>query len=80
MFKSLRALAAFGALALAIGGVYSIAQERDTAGRDSTTARTTDRNDDGFDLGWLGLAGLAGLAGLMPRDRRDRDNGPKAPR
>ncbi|HYO82179.1 MAG TPA: WGxxGxxG family protein [Bryobacteraceae bacterium] len=30
----------------------------------STTARADDRDDDGFDMGWLGLIGLAGLAGL----------------
>ena len=32
---------------------------------------TQDRDDDGFDLGWLGLLGLAGLAGLMRREDRD---------
>ncbi|WP_165251526.1 WGxxGxxG family protein [Paludisphaera soli] len=37
-------------------------------GTDSgTTATRTDRDDDGFNPGWLGLIGLAGLAGLMPR-------------
>ncbi len=30
-------------------------------------ATTTERHDDGFDMGWLGLVGLAGLAGLMPK-------------
>ena len=30
----------------------------------STTSRADDRQDDGFDMGWLGLIGLAGLAGL----------------
>jgi MYXO-CTERM domain-containing protein len=32
-----------------------------------TTPTRTDRDDHGFNPGWLGLIGLAGLAGLMPR-------------
>lgn len=31
-----------------------------------TTSRT-DRDDEGFDMGWLGLLGLAGLAGLLKK-------------
>lgn len=43
---------------------------------------TTDnnRNDDGFDWGWLGLLGLIGLAGLKGRDRdHDTRTGYTAP-
>jgi len=39
---------------------------------DPAATTTTDRDDDGPDLGWLGLVGLAGLLGLRRRhDERD---------
>jgi MYXO-CTERM domain-containing protein len=31
--------------------------------RDVVAPTSVDRDDDGFDAGWLGLVGLAGLAG-----------------
>jgi hypothetical protein len=34
-------------------------------------APAADRDDDGFDWGWLGLLGLAGLFGLKRHDRVD---------
>jgi MYXO-CTERM domain-containing protein len=43
------------------------AQQPVDTGR-QTTMQTTDRDDDGMDLGWLGLLGLAGLLGLRRRD------------
>lgn len=46
------------------------AQDSDTsttAAADRATA--ADRDDVGFDAGWLGLLGLAGLAGLAGRNR-----------
>ena len=40
----------------------------DRAGTDTgTTTTRADRDDRGFNPGWLGLIGLVGLAGLMPR-------------
>lgn len=36
-----------------------------------TTPRTTVRQEDDFDWGWLGLIGLFGLAGLAGRKRND---------
>ena len=44
----------------------STASDRTGAYTDTTPSRT-DRDDHGFNPGWLGLIGLAGLAGLMPR-------------
>lgn len=42
--------------------------DRGGTGNDTGMATTrADRDDRGFNPGWLGLAGLAGLAGLMPR-------------
>ena len=37
--------------------------------RDVVAPTTVDRDDDGFDAGWLGLLGLVGLAGLAGRNR-----------
>ena len=58
------------ALALTSAGVSQplSAQGTDTAG--TTTTRNDDRDDGGFDMGWLGLLGLAGLAGLRRRPER----------
>lgn len=52
--------------------VPTIATAQTTAPATTTTGTTTgtgtmgtvDRDDDGFNLGWLGLLGLAGLLGL----------------
>lgn len=52
-------------------GVMTAVAQNANRGADATTARTTDRDDDGFDWGWLGLLGLLGLTGLLKRDRRD---------
>ena len=38
-------------------------------GDTSRATQNADKNDRGFDMGWLGLIGLAGLAGLMGRNR-----------
>lgn len=39
------------------------------AANPSTQSENTNRDDRGFDAGWLGLLGLAGLAGLKRRER-----------
>lgn len=36
---------------------------------DRVTTDDNNRDDNGFDWGWLGLLGLVGLAGLKGRDR-----------
>ena len=38
-----------------------------TGANTGTTTTRTDRDDNGFNPGWLGLIGLAGLTGLMPK-------------
>jgi len=42
-------------------------------GTTTTPGQTTvyDRQDDGFDWGWLGLLGLLGLAGLAGKKREE---------
>ncbi|MBD2517148.1 WGxxGxxG-CTERM domain-containing protein [Nostoc sp. FACHB-973] len=53
--------------------------QSNTSGDTNTTSRTDDtstqgvnnRDDNGFDWGWLGLLGLAGLAGLAKGKRSE---------
>lgn len=42
----------------------AMAQTTTTAPGTTTGSMSTDRDEGGFDLGWLGLIGLLGLAGL----------------
>lgn len=59
------------ALATATVGTAS-AQDRNVvapSAADRVAPNTADRDDDGFDAGWLGLLGLVGLAGLAGRNR-----------
>lgn len=42
---------------------------------DRTVPTAVDRNDDGFDMGWLGLLGLLGFAGLAGRNRNHTRTG-----
>jgi hypothetical protein len=84
MLKLCKKAAAVGVLGLSVLTAGSvIAQQNDAAapatgtGTGTTTTRATDRADRdnrGFDMGWLGLIGLAGLAGLMRGDRDRADH------
>lgn len=66
--KSLRA-ATLAAILLSVP-VAALAQNNNTTGTNTAdTATARDRDNRGFDWGWLGLFGLIGLAGLMKRDR-----------
>jgi hypothetical protein len=74
MTRTTRKRLSLGILGLALAFVPSSGQVSaqttgDRAGTGSATGTTarTDRDDSGFNPGWLGLIGLAGLAGLMPR-------------
>lgn len=49
---------------------------QDTAG----TTTTVQREDDGFDMGWLGLLGLAGLLGLKRKDNHITPTNTTSPR
>ena len=76
-------------LGLALGASGVAAAQTDTpsgtgnsSGTVTTAPRSTtadNRDDRGFNPGWLGLLGLAGLAGLIPlftrNDRNDRARG-----
>ena len=70
--------ARLGALALCLGflTVVSTPAQNNANTNVGGTTRTVERDDDGFDLGWLGLLGLAGLAVLMkkPREVQVHDN------
>jgi hypothetical protein len=66
---------ALGILGLALAvvtfsGQASAQATGDRAGTGPATGTTTrtDRDDSGFNPGWLGLIGLAGLAGLMRKN------------
>ena len=73
MPRTTRKLLALGLLGLTLtlipfAGPASAQTTGDRTGTDTgTTTTQADRDDDGFDYGWLGLLGLVGLAGLRPR-------------
>jgi len=78
MPSTIRKRIALGLLGLSLAlspfaGRASAQAKGDRAGTGADTGATTtrtDRDDRGFNPGWLGLiglAGLAGLSGLMPR-------------
>jgi MYXO-CTERM domain-containing protein len=67
-FFQCAAIAATIAVADAATPRLAIAQATAMDSSATATSRTTDRDDDGFDMGWLGLLGLAGLLGLRRRD------------
>jgi hypothetical protein len=52
---------------LTLSGLAPAVFAQDQVARTTTT--TADRDDDGFDMGWIGLLGLIGLAGLAGRNR-----------
>jgi MYXO-CTERM domain-containing protein len=62
--KSVLAGLALGLVLLMTPGVVS-AQD---AASQPTQSQNTNRDDRGFNYGWLGLLGLAGLAGLRRRE------------
>ncbi len=62
--KSVLAGLALGLVLLMTPGVASA----QNAGSQPTQSQNTNRDDRGFNLGWLGLLGLAGLAGLRRRE------------
>lgn len=72
-----------GACALALALSCSVSTFAQTTGGGSPGTATPQqpvnadqREEGGFDLGWLGLLGLIGLAGLKGRDR-DTRTGPR---
>jgi len=79
MLRPYKKAVAVGVLGLGMVTAGSVlAQQNEPAppatGTPATTTRTdraADRDNRGFDMGWLGLIGLAGLAGLMRGDRVD---------
>lgn len=62
MGKSTRATLV--ALAIIAAPVSAFAQDTTTDTTIDTSGVAVEREDDGFNLGWLGLLGLAGLLGL----------------
>jgi MYXO-CTERM domain-containing protein len=62
--KSVLAVLALGLVLLITAGAVS-AQD---AASQPTQSQNTNRDDRGFNPGWLGLLGLAGLAGLRRRE------------
>ena len=73
MLTSIRSYVFAAAIGLTLACASGSAQDAETSDRRSvptTTSRTntSDRDDNGFNYGWLGLAGLLGLLGLMPRN------------
>lgn len=55
-------------LNIVAAGLIAATMPLPAAAQDTQSTTTTEREDDGFNPGWLGLLGLAGLLGLKRRD------------
>ena len=57
--------------AIATAGLLALTAPVQVSAQDNAeTTTTVQREDEGFNLGWLGLLGLAGLLGLKRRENR----------